>query len=70
MGVNALVDPVASVTISEGGSGDVQITSSLADGPALKPLAFVTLSSPQKWRHPPPLAWNQPHLVNQSPAAV
>lgn len=68
--MNALVDPAASVTISEGGSEDVQTTSSLADGPALKPLAFITLSSPHKWYHLPPLAWNQPHLVSQSPVAA
>ena len=70
MGVNTLVDSVASVTISEGGSEDVQITSSPADGPALKPRASVTLGSPRKWYHRPPLAWNQSHLGNQSPVAV
>ena len=53
-GVNALVDSVTSVTISEGGSEDVQVTRSLVVGPDLKPPVFVTLSSPPEMISPSP----------------
>lgn len=58
--VNALVDSVALVTISEGGAEDVQVTRSLVDGPDLKPPVFVTLSSPPRNGITfPALTWNQ-----------
>ena len=53
-GVNALVDSVTSVTISEGGSQDVQVARSLVVGPDLKPPVFVTLSSPPEMISPSP----------------
>ena len=58
--MNALVDSVTSVTVSEGGSEDVQVARSLVVGPDLKPPVFVTLSSPPRNGITfPALTWNQ-----------
>lgn len=52
--MNALVSSAALVTVSEGGSEDVRAARSLVDGPDLKPLVFVTLSSPPEVASPSP----------------